>query len=83
MAKDGMKRRAFFSADPTYAAVLGRFRREERKAREHKEAVKPFRVLATVVKIIKISGYRIIGDLKIQNIRTGETYISRHVRKEE
>ncbi len=28
MAKDGMKRRAFFSADPTYAAVLGRFNKE-------------------------------------------------------
>lgn len=42
--------------------------------------MKPFRVLATVVKIIKIAGYRIVGDLKIQNIRTGETYISRHVK---
>lgn len=83
MAKSGMMRRVYTNKDPTYADVLGRSRREERKAREHKEAVRPFRVLATVVKIIKIAGYRIVGDLKIQNIRTGETYISRHVRKEE
>lgn len=83
MAKDGMKRRAFFSADPTYAAVLGRFNREAREARKKDEAMKPFRVLATVVKIIKIAGYRIIGDLKIQNVKTGEVYISRHLKKEE
>jgi hypothetical protein len=86
MAKSGMMRRVYTNKDPTYAEVLGRFRREERKAREARkkdEAMKPFRVLATVVKIIKIAGYRIVGDLKIQNVKTGETYISRHVQKEE
>lgn len=83
MAKDGMKRRVFFGSDPTYAAVLGRFNREAREARKKDEAMKPFRVIATVLKIVKIAGYRIIGDLKIQNVKTGETYISRHVRKEE
>ena len=83
MAKDGMKRRVFFGSDPTYAAVLGRFNREAREARKKDEAMKPFRVIATVVKIIKIAGYRIIGDLKIQNVKTGEVYISRHLKKEE
>lgn len=79
MAKTGMNRRAFYNSDPTYAAVLGKFNKEAKEARERKEAMKPFRVMATIHKLASVAGYRIAADLVLMDRETGETYVSKHV----
>lgn len=79
MGKGGMRRGAFFNFDPTYTAVLGKFNKEAKEARKRKEAMKPFRLIATIHKLAAAAGYRIAGDLTIKNSVTGEIYISRHV----
>lgn len=79
MAKDGMKRCVYFASDPTYEAVLGKFNREYREAKEKQEAMKPWRLIATIHKLARVAGYKICGDLIIRDAKSGDVFKSRHV----
>lgn len=76
MARDGMKRSAYCQGDPTYNAVLGKWRREQRLAREQKRAMMPIRVLGVVRLLIKEAGYKLISDIEIMDVKTGNRYKS-------
>lgn len=80
MTKEGMHRNVYFNNDPTYTAVLTRFNKEAKEARQREEAMKPFRLIATIHKLATAAGYRITGRLEVQDLKTKEIYISNHVR---
>lgn len=74
MGKHGMQRRVYTSGDPTFDAVVGRFRKEAKLAAEQKRSMTAFRVLATARKIISIAGYRLVSGLVIEDRKTGNKY---------
>lgn len=74
MAKDGMRRDVYHHKDPTYEAVLAKFRKESRESAEKNRAMAAFRVFATVKLILRISGYRLLGELVIEDERSGAIY---------
>lgn len=74
MGKHGMQRRVYKNADPVFDAVLGKWRKEARRAAEQKRSMVAFRVLATVRKIISMSGYRLASELIIIDRKTGNRY---------
>lgn len=76
MAKGGMKRSAYCQGDPTYNEVLGKWRLEERRAREEKRAMMPIRVMGVVRLLIKRAGYRLVSDIEIEDMTTGNRFKS-------
>lgn len=76
MAKNGMKRSVYFKADPTFNAVLARWKKEEQRAKVEKRAMAPFRVMGIVRMLIKRAGYRLISDIEIVDSNTGAKYKS-------
>lgn len=76
MAKGGMKRSAYCQGDPTYNEVLGKWRREEQRAREEKRAMMPIRVMGVVRLLVKRAGYKLISDIEIVDVATGNRYKS-------
>lgn len=74
MAKSGMKQYVHKHKDPTFDIVLGKFRKEARKASEQKRSMAAFRVLATARKIISIAGYKLVSGLVIEDRKTGNRY---------
>lgn len=83
MAKNGMKRSVYFQADPTFNAVLARWKKEEQRAKVEKRAMVPFRVMSIVRMFIKRAGYRLVSDIEIEDSSTGAKYKSITENKEE
>lgn len=75
MGKTGMSRRAYLNRDPTYYAAKGNIDREERDKRI---AVK---LVEKVSGIMAAAGYRIVSDLVIEKVRTGNKYIFHKVKE--
>lgn len=71
-----MKRSTYYQGDPTYNAVLGKWRAEERRARTEKRAMLPIRVMGVVRLLIKQAGYKLISDIEILDTKTGNRYKS-------
>ena len=74
MTKHGMKHYVHAHGDPTFDAVRWKWRKEARRAAEHIRSMVAFRVLATVRKIISMSGYRLASELIIIDRKTGNRY---------
>ncbi|WP_444219108.1 hypothetical protein [Dialister succinatiphilus] len=81
MAKNGMRRQVYYRSDPTFEAVLARWRQEERAMERSDKSISPIRVLGTVRMLIKRAGYRLISDIEILDTRTGDKYRSITERK--
>ena len=63
MAKDGMKRSAYCQGDPVFNEVWGKWRKEERRAREEARAMMPIRVMGIVRLLVKRAGYKLINGI--------------------
>lgn len=75
MGKTGMSRRAYLNKDPTYYAAKGNIDREER---DKQTAV---RLVEKISWILSAAGYRIVNDLVIEKVRTGNKYIFHKVKE--
>lgn len=76
MAKNGMRRNVFYSADPTYVSVLAKFRKEAREAERDGRAMAAFRVVAAIRLILRLGGYRLKEELVIEDAKTGAVFRS-------
>lgn len=74
MAREGMHRGVYYGADPTYAAVVAKFRREAREAEKRGRAMAAFRVFAAVRLILHYGGYRLHGEMVIEDKKTGSVF---------
>lgn len=59
--KDGMSPGVAKHGDPTFEAVLSKFRKEEREAKQKRQAMAAFRVFAMIREIVRRAGYHFIG----------------------
>jgi hypothetical protein len=71
-----MRRNVFYSADPTYASVLAKFRKEAREAERDGRAMAAFRVVAAIRLILRIGGYRLREELVMEDVQTGAVFRS-------
>lgn len=76
MGKTGMNRRAYLNKDPTYYAAKGNIDREERDKRM------VVKLVEKISWILSAAGYRIVNDLVIEKVRTGNKYIFHKIKKE-
>ena len=74
MAKQGMNRMVFYNGDPTFDAVVGKFRKEAREASERGQSMKAFRVFAAIRIMMKIAGYKLMSEIVIEDVRTGNIF---------
>lgn len=74
MAKEGLHKGVYHHGDPTYEAVVAKFRKEAREAAARNRAMTAFRVFAAVRLIVKLAGYRLRGEIIIEDERRGAVY---------
>lgn len=69
MPKEGMHRAVYHHKDPTYEAVVSRFRKEAEEARQRNRSMAAFRVFATVRAIIRKAGYELESEIVLKDNR--------------
>lgn len=67
MPREGMHSTVHHHRDPTYEAVVAKFKKEEKAAAKKKETMKPFRVFATIQAIIRRAGYRLVSEIVLED----------------
>lgn len=76
MGKHGMKKSVVSRPDPTFAEVLGVFRKEARKLKDEKKAADAFACIKAIRFYLRMNGYEPAEDIAIRNVYTRAVYRS-------